>query len=419
MGKKTKIIISGGGTGGHIYPAISIANALKLQFSDVDILFVGAEGRMEMEKVPAAGYTIVGLPVAGLQRSLTWKNLLLPYKLWKSVQKAAKIIHEFKPDAVVGVGGYASAPVLWAAQRKHIPTIIQEQNSYAGITNKLLAKRASKICVAYEGMERFFPKEKIILTGNPVRFTGNGERKKENGEPFPLPPSPFTVLVVGGSLGARTLNQVMLQALPELHNSGVHFIWQTGKSYFEQAKQAAARQSGERRTENGEGRREKGEREKGEGKAESLPLSVPRSPFPVDPFPVPHSPFTIVDFIHRMDEAFAAADVVVSRAGAGTISELCVAAKACIFVPSPNVAEDHQTKNARALVDKNAAIMVRDDEAKDKLIPTILALLQDKTSLKELEKNIATLAKPNAAADIARIIGERIRENGERDIINK
>jgi UDP-N-acetylglucosamine--N-acetylmuramyl-(pentapeptide) pyrophosphoryl-undecaprenol N-acetylglucosamine transferase len=331
----------------------------------------------------------------------------MPYKLWKSVKKAAKIIDEFKPDAVVGVGGYASAPVLWAAQRKNIPTIIQEQNSYAGITNKLLAKRASKICVAYEGMERFFPKEKIALTGNPVRFAGNGERRTENGEPFPLIPSPFTVLVVGGSLGARTLNQVMLQALPELRNSGVHFIWQTGKSYFEQAKQAAARQSGERGTEKGERRKEKGERENEE--RESSPLTVDRSPFPVD-----RSPFTVMDFIYRMDEAFAAADVVVSRAGAGTISELCVAAKACIFVPSPNVAEDHQTKNAQALVDKNAAIMVRDDEAKDKLIPTILALLQDKTRIKELEKNIAALAKPNAANDIAEIIGEWGTENGER-----
>jgi UDP-N-acetylglucosamine--N-acetylmuramyl-(pentapeptide) pyrophosphoryl-undecaprenol N-acetylglucosamine transferase len=381
-----KIIISGGGTGGHIYPAIAIANALKSRFPGVDILFVGAEGRMEMEKVPAAGYTIAGLPVAGLQRKLTWKNLLLPYKLWKSVRKAAQIINTFKPDVVVGVGGYASAPVLWTAQRKNIPTVIQEQNSYAGITNKLLAKRASKICVAYEGMERFFPKEKIVLTGNPVRFTTNGERGTENGErrtenPFSLSPfPPSTVLVVGGSLGARTLNQAMMQALPELRHSGVHFIWQTGKSYFEQAKAAV---NGERRTENGERGTD--------------------TPFPV----------TVVDFISRMDEAFAAADIVVSRAGAGTISELCVAAKACVLVPSPNVAEDHQTKNAQALVDKNAAIMVRDDEAQDKLLPTVFALLQDKARIKELEKNIAALAKPNAADEIAGIIiGERGK--GER-----
>ena len=447
-----KIIISGGGTGGHIYPAIAIANALKSQSPGVDILFVGAEGRMEMEKVPAAGYTIVGLPVAGLQRRLTWRNLLLPFKLWKSVRKASQIINRFNPDVVVGVGGYASAPVLWTAQRKNIPTVIQEQNSYAGVTNKLLAKRASKICVAYEGMERFFPKEKIILTGNPVRW---GTEKCPSGDkaatrpdkcasrdkcpagdktfypfyrprsghlsvakqPFigclqptaychcdslsPFPPfslSPPIVLVVGGSLGARTLNQAMMQALPELHRSGVHFIWQTGKSYFEQAKAAV---NGERRTENGERRTGNGER----------PFSL--SPFP--PFPLSPS-VTVVDFIFRMDEAFAAADVVVSRAGAGTISELCVAAKACVLVPSPNVAEDHQTKNAQALVDKNAAIMVRDDEAKDKLLPTVLALLQDEARIRELEKNIATLAKPHAADEIAKIIiGERDKgRKGER-----
>jgi UDP-N-acetylglucosamine--N-acetylmuramyl-(pentapeptide) pyrophosphoryl-undecaprenol N-acetylglucosamine transferase len=376
------VIISGGGTGGHIFPAVSIANALKAHFPGVDILFVGAEGRMEMEKVPAESYAIVGLPVAGLQRKLTWKNLSLPYKLWKSVRKAAQIINDFKPDVVVGVGGYASAPVLWAAQRKHIPTVIQEQNSYAGLTNKLLAKRATAICVAYEGMERFFPKEKIVLTGNPVRYAENGARRTEDG-------ARRTVLIVGGSLGARTLNQAMTQALPELRNSGVHFIWQTGKAYFAQAKAAVA---GERRTENGEWRTENGG----------------------EPFPVDRSPFTVVEFISRMDEAFVAADVVVSRAGAGTISELCVAAKACVFVPSPNVAEDHQTKNAQALVDKNAAIMVRDDEAIDKLFPTVLALLRDPERIKELEKNIAALAKPNAANDIAGIIGERRTVNGER-----
>ncbi|MDR0691970.1 MAG: UDP-N-acetylglucosamine--N-acetylmuramyl-(pentapeptide) pyrophosphoryl-undecaprenol N-acetylglucosamine transferase [Prevotellaceae bacterium] len=390
-----KIIISGGGTGGHIYPAIAIANALKSQSPGVDILFVGAEGRMEMEKVPAAGYTIVGLPVAGLQRRLTWRNLLLPFKLWKSVRKASQIINRFKPDVVVGVGGYASAPVLWTAQRKNIPTVIQEQNSYAGVTNKLLAKRASKICVAYEGMERFFPKEKIILTGNPVRFTAPPQPSPRGGSFAPPPLEGVggrpAVLVVGGSLGARTLNQAMTQALPELRRSGVHFIWQTGKSYFEQAKAAVngERENGERRTENGN-------------------TLSPFLPFPLSPS------VTVVDFISRMDEAFAAADVVVSRAGAGTISELCVAAKACVLVPSPNVAEDHQTKNAQALVDKNAAIMVRDDEAKDKLLPTVLALLQDEARIRELEKNIATLAKPHAADEIAKIvIGQR--ENGERE----
>jgi UDP-N-acetylmuramate--alanine ligase len=365
-----KIIISGGGTGGHIYPAIAIANALKARFPGVDILFVGAEGRMEMEKVPAAGYPIVGLPVAGLQRTLTWKNLLLPYKLWKSVRKAAQIINRFKPDVVVGVGGYASAPVLWTAQRKNIPTVIQEQNSYAGVTNKLLARRASRICVAYEGMERFFPKEKITLTGNPVRYRPAADEQNR---------SPFTVLIVGGSLGARTLNQAMMRALPALQQSGVHFIWQTGKAYFAQAKAAVDALSGERLSES-------------------------------------RSPFTVVDFIARMDEAFAAADVVVSRAGAGTISELCVAAKACVLVPSPNVAEDHQTKNAQALVNKKAAIMVRDDEANEKLFPTLLALLNDETRIRELERNIAALAKPNAANDIAGIIGEFI---GERLKVNE
>jgi UDP-N-acetylglucosamine--N-acetylmuramyl-(pentapeptide) pyrophosphoryl-undecaprenol N-acetylglucosamine transferase len=377
-----RIIISGGGTGGHIYPAIAIANALKSRAPGVDILFVGAEGRMEMEKVPAEGYAIVGLPVAGLQRKLTWKNLLLPYKLWKSVQKAAQIISHFKPDIVVGVGGYASAPVLWTAQRKNIPTVIQEQNSYAGITNKLLAKRASKICVAYDGMERFFPKEKIVLTGNPVRFTRHPPPPpEEEGAKRPsLEDQGGAVLVVGGSLGARTLNQAMIQALPDLRDCGVHFIWQTGKSYFEQAKNNLS----------------------------STPSQGGRVNFPPLGGGSGWGSLTVVDFISRMDAAFASADVVVSRAGAGTISELCVAAKACVLVPSPNVAEDHQTKNAQALVDKNAAIMVRDNEAKEKLIPTVLALLQDKARIRELERNIAALAKPNAANEIAEIIiGQR------------
>ncbi|MDR3184609.1 MAG: UDP-N-acetylglucosamine--N-acetylmuramyl-(pentapeptide) pyrophosphoryl-undecaprenol N-acetylglucosamine transferase [Prevotellaceae bacterium] len=409
-----KIIISGGGTGGHIYPAVAIANALKSRFPGVDILFVGAEGRMEMEKVPAAGYPIAGLPVAGLQRKLTWKNLLLPYKLWKSVRKAAQIINDFKPDVVVGVGGYASAPVLWTAQRKGIPTVIQEQNSYAGVTNKLLAKRASKICVAYDGMERFFPKEKIVLTGNPVRFTSLPPTPSKGGGVKPPSPSGRVgvglVLVVGGSLGARTLNRAMEQALPELQRSGVRFIWQTGKAYFEQAKAAV---NGERRTENGERGTENGERRTENGERRTEPFAVNRLPLTVD-----RSPFTVVDFISRMDEAFAAADVVVSRAGAGTISELCVAAKACVLVPSPNVAEDHQTKNAQALVNKNAAIMVRDDEAAEKLLPTVLALLNDEARIRELEKNIAALAKPNAAADIAEIIGERRTVIGERRMVN-
>ena len=352
-----KVIISGGGTGGHIYPAISIANALKQRVTDVSILFVGAEGRMEMEKVPAAGYPIVALPVEGLQRKLTLKNLLLPYKIWKSIRRASAIIKKFEPDVVVGVGGYVSGPVLWAAQRKKIPTLLQEQNSYAGVTNKILAKRATKICVAYEGMEKFFKKEKISLLGNPVRqdLQRNEESLRvEAAAFFGLDAKKKTVLIVGGSLGARTLNQTMKNALPDVENSDVQFIWQTGKLYFEQAKTAA-----------------------------QLATNV-----------------KVYDFIYRMEYAFALADVVISRAGAGTISELCVVAKPCIFVPSPNVSEDHQTKNAQALVVKNAALMITDANAPTQLIPTALELLKNETHCKELQSNIAALAKPNAAQDI-------------------
>ena len=352
-----KVIISGGGTGGHIYPAISIANALKQRVTDVSILFVGAEGRMEMEKVPAAGYPIVALPVEGLQRKLTLKNLLLPYKIWKSIRRASAIIKKFEPDVVVGVGGYVSGPVLWAAQRKKIPTLLQEQNSYAGVTNKILAKRATKICVAYEGMEKFFKKEKISLLGNPVRqdLQRNEESLRvEAAAFFGLDAKKKTVLIVGGSLGARTLNQTMKNALPDVVNSDVQFIWQTGKLYFEQAKTAA-----------------------------QLATNV-----------------KVYDFIYRMEYAFALADVVISRAGAGTISELCVVAKPCIFVPSPNVSEDHQTKNAQALVVKNAALMITDANASTQLIPTALELLKNETHCKELQNNIAALAKPNAAQDI-------------------
>jgi len=352
-----KVIISGGGTGGHIYPAISIANALKQRVTDVSILFVGAEGRMEMEKVPAAGYPIVALPVEGLQRKLTLKNLLLPYKIWKSIRRASAIIKKFEPDVVVGVGGYVSGPVLWAAQRKKIPTLLQEQNSYAGVTNKILAKRATKICVAYEGMEKFFKKEKISLLGNPVRqdLQRNDESLRvEAAAFFGLDAKKKTVLIVGGSLGARTLNQTMKNALPDVENGDVQFIWQTGKLYFEQAKTAA-----------------------------QLATNV-----------------KVYDFIYRMEYAFALADVVISRAGAGTISELCVVAKPCIFVPSPNVSEDHQTKNAQALVVKNAALMITDANAQTQLIPTALELLKNETHCKELQSNIAALAKPNAAQDI-------------------
>ncbi len=356
-----KVIISGGGTGGHIYPAVSIANALKQRCPDADILFVGAEGRMEMEKVPAAGYPIVGLPVAGLQRRLTFSNLLLPFKLWKSLQKAKKVIREFRPDVVVGVGGYASGPVLWSAQRMGIPTLIQEQNSYAGVTNKLLSAKARKICVAYEGMDRFFPADRVILTGNPIRQDlrrDDGSLRAEAAAFFGLDPAKKTILVVGGSLGARTLNQTMTNALPALLKGEVQWLWQTGKGYYTTAKALVAEPS----------------------------------------------PVKVLEFIYRMDYAFALADVVVSRAGAGTISELCVVAKPCIFVPSPNVSEDHQTKNARALVNKQAALMVQDAEAPLSLINEALQLANDDVRLQSLRNNIAALAKPNAAVDIVGIL---------------
>ncbi len=353
------VIISGGGTGGHIYPAVSIANALKLQCPEVNILFVGAEGRMEMEKVPAAGYPIVGLPVAGLQRRLSWKNLLLPWKIGKSLRKASAIIENFKPDVVVGVGGYASAPVLWAAQRKGVPTLIQEQNSFAGITNKILAKRAKKICVAYENMDRFFPEEKIILTGNPIRQDlkrDDGNLRTEAAAFFGLNPAKKTILVLGGSLGARTLNLSIEQALPELATGDVQWIWQTGKQYYTRARQVLAQtQAGN---------------------------------------------VKVFDFIYRMHYAFAAADIVVSRAGAGTISELCVVAKPCLFVPSPNVSEDHQTKNAQALVNKQAATMVADAEAQQQLVRKALEMANDNALLETLRSNIAALAKPDAATEI-------------------
>ncbi len=353
------VIISGGGTGGHIYPAVSIANALKEQCPGANILFVGAEGRMEMEKVPAAGYRIVGLPVAGLQRRLTAQNLLLPWKLWNSLRKASAVIKAFKPDVVVGVGGYASGPVLWAAQMKGVPTLIQEQNSYAGITNKILAKKAKKICVAYDGMERFFPEQNIVFTGNPIRQDlkrDDGSLRSEAAKFFGLDPNKKTVLVVGGSLGARTLNHTMAQALPELLKGDIQWLWQTGKHYFTTAKELVSNSD------------------------------------TVKAF----------DFIYRMDYAFAAADVVVSRAGAGTISELCMVAKPCIFVPSPNVSEDHQTKNAKALVNKQAALMVSDADAPQHLITAALQLVNDNTQLSTLKNNIALLAKPHAANDIAK-----------------
>ncbi|GHU95600.1 UDP-N-acetylglucosamine--N-acetylmuramyl-(pentapeptide) pyrophosphoryl-undecaprenol N-acetylglucosamine transferase [Bacteroidia bacterium] len=365
------IIISGGGTGGHIFPAISIARALQDAGKSIQILFVGAEGRMEMEKVPAAGYAIKGLPIAGIQRNALWKNVKLPFKILRSLNKASKIISDFKPDAVVGVGGYASAPVLWVAQNKGIPTLIQEQNSYAGLSNKLLARRAKKICVAYEGMERFFKKRKIIFTGNPVRqdLQNVGNLRSQALAHFGLDANKKTIVILGGSLGARTLNQSVLAHWQKIvATKQIQVIWQVGKLY----EKLIAEQLKNKSIDN----------------------------------------IHIVSFIQRMDYAFAAADLVISRAGAGTISELCVVGKPCILVPSPNVSEDHQTKNAMALVQKQAAVMVTDTAAPATLIHTALHLLQDSERLQGLAKNIAALALPDAAKEIAQKVLQLIDTQG-------
>ena len=322
MKQNIRIIISGGGTGGHIFPAVSIANAIKELQPEAEILFVGAEGRMEMHRVPAAGYQIKGLPVAGFDRKNLLKNIPVLIKLFKSQRLARKIVKDFRPHAAVGVGGYASGPTLKVAGSMGIPTLLQEQNSYAGVTNKLLAKQAKKICVAYEGMERFFDKDKIILTGNPVRqgLLNTTTTREEAIASFGLDPDKRTVLILGGSLGARTINQCLMNHLEQVKTSGVQFIWQTGKIYIDEAR-AAVSQAGE------------------------LPM------------------LHVTDFISDMATAYSAADLVISRAGAGSISEFCLLQKPVILVPSPNVAEDHQTKNALALVDKNAALYVKDAEA--------------------------------------------------------
>jgi UDP-N-acetylglucosamine--N-acetylmuramyl-(pentapeptide) pyrophosphoryl-undecaprenol N-acetylglucosamine transferase len=352
-----KVIISGGGTGGHIFPAISIANALKEIDNSIEILFVGAEGRMEMEKIPAAGYNIVGLPVAGLQRRLTFKNFSFPFKLLKSLNKAATIIKEFKPDIVVGVGGYASGPALWKAQHMGIPTLIQEQNSYAGLTNKLLAKKADAVCVAYQGMEHFFPKTAIYYTGNPVRqdLSGLDNIKTEAAKFFDFELDMPVVLALGGSLGARTINESIADSLHEFENNNIRLIWQTGKHYY--------------------------------ATASKLSEKYPN--------------VKVFDFIYKMNYAYSIADIIISRAGAGTISELCIVGKPVIMIPSPNVAEDHQTKNAMALVNKDAAIMIKDEDAKNKLTVTIIELINNKSLINKLCKNISGLAMPDAAKEIA------------------
>lgn len=360
MSKELRIIISGGGTGGHIFPAISIANAIKAACPNAEILFVGALGRMEMQRVPAAGYKIEGLPICGFDRKHLLKNIKVLFKIWKSQQMAKKIIKDFKPQVAVGVGGYASGPTLNKAAAMGIPCLIQEQNSYAGVTNKLLAKKAAKICVAYDGMERFFPAEKIILTGNPVRqaLLDTKMTREEAIKSFSLNPTKKTILLVGGSLGARTINESVLQHLDLVKSSDVQFIWQTGSFYRESI----------------------AERLKGE----TIPNLI------------------VTDFITDMGAAYKAADLVISRAGASSISEFCLIGKPVILVPSPNVAEDHQTKNALALSTKQAAIHVKDAEAPATLLPLALETIHDDAQLKSLSENVLKLALPNSAEIIAK-----------------
>lgn len=369
--RQHRIIISGGGTGGHIFPALSIADAVRKADPSAEILFVGAEGKMEMEKVPAAGYRIIGLPVAGLQRRITAANLSIPFKVLRSLRKASEIIRTFRPDAVVGVGGYASAPMLWKAQSKGIPTLIQEQNSYAGLTNRTVGRKARRICTAYEGMEKFFPADRIVLTGNPIRDNIRPytiEEKAQGQRFFHLDPSLPTVLIVGGSGGCGTFNSVMSSACRATGGAFPYqIVWQSGKGYRTSVSELFGSL---------------------EGTTEEDGLRICRN-------------VRNCDFITRMDMAFAAADIVVSRAGAGTISELCAIGKATIFVPSPNVTEDHQTHNAEALVEKNAALMVRDCDAAAELLRQAGELLNDRDRIQMLEQNILSLARPDAARDIA------------------
>ena len=360
--KHKRIIISGGGTGGHIFPAISIANALRKIDAETEILFVGAEGRMEMEKIPTAGYRIIGLPVAGLYRSLTFKNFSVLIKLLKSLRKAKKVIKEFGPNVVVGVGGYASGPVLRQAGRMGIPTLIQEQNSYAGVTNKLLAKRASTICVAYDGMEKYFPSGKIIKTGNPVRqnFDNLKSLQDEALTYFNLKKEFPVILVLGGSLGAGSINTSLSDNINVLRDSDCQWLWQTGKYYFENVKALVS-------------------------------LSFSEN-------------ISVHGFINRMDYAYAAADIIISRSGAGTISELCLVGKPVILIPSPNVAEDHQTRNAEALSTRNAALLIKDNMASETLVDEAIKLISDKSRRDMLSENILKMADRDADIRIAREI---------------
>jgi len=370
--RNVRAIISGGGTGGHVFPAIAIADALRRMAPGAEILFVGANGRMEMERVPAAGYDIVGLDIRGIDRRNLWKNLSLPFKLWQSMRSAKKILRDFRPDVAVGVGGYASGPLLLTASRMRIPTLIQEQNSHAGLTNKRLGRRAAKICVAYEGMEQFFPKEKILLTGNPIRRASvdiAGKREQALAA-FGLAAGRKTILLTGGSLGARTLNGFMQESLPSFANMpDVQVIWQCGTAYHERVK------------------------------AEPVPENV-----------------RVLPFLQRMDLAYAAADMVISRAGAGTISELCTVGKPVVLVPSPNVAEDHQTKNAQALVAKGAAVMVADQDVKGNLLAETLRVLSDEKRARALGEAIKKLALLDADEAIAKEVLKLVKkqENGQR-----
>ena len=346
-----RYLISGGGTGGHIFPAVSIANALKELDPEAQILFVGALGRMEMERVPQAGYEIVGLPVRGFNRAQPWKNVSVLVDLVKSIHRVRRIIRDFKPNVGVGVGGYASGAAMWAAAQMGIPILLQEQNGFAVVTNKILKDKAAKICVAYEGMERFFPKDKIILTGNPVRQNlTSGVRNQESGVK--------TLLIIGGSLGARTINEAIKAALPQLAKSDLHVVWQTGKVYYEKCKEAWV--------------------------AAGSPKNI-----------------ECLDFLSDMPDRYANADLVISRAGASSISEICLLGKPAILVPSPNVAEDHQTHNALALVNKNAAVLVKDADAADQLVPTALELINDKNRLEQLHTNVLKLAQTDSAKRIA------------------
>ena len=367
--KKLKVIVSGGGTGGHIFPAVSIANELKERYPETEILFVGALGKMEMERVPAAGYKIVGLPVMGFPRRVTFKIFTFFLKLYQSMRLARTIIKDFKPDVAIGVGGFASGPVLKAAVRAGVPTVLQEQNSYAGVTNKLLSANVNKICVAYPNMKQYFPEEKIVLTGNPIRknLLEAVVNKSEALSFFKLNALNPVVLIVGGSLGARTLNESVMAQLDLISNSDVQIIWQTGSYYYKEM-------------------------------MDRLGKYIPENLRPME-------------FISRMDLAYAAADVVISRAGAGTISELCLLGKPSVLVPSPNVSEDHQTKNAMSLVENKAAMLIKDADSKEQLIKETFSLLQDKERLKILSENSLKLGRPNAAKDIVDVIIEVVERS--------